>query len=74
MYGRHARSIIGSMRMRSQDEQLKVWLARRRRILARLKGLANGVNPRWGVRTVIVSDGSGKIIRVENRRRPGVEP
>ena len=62
------------MGMGSQDEQLKVWLARRRRFLARVKGLANGVNPRWGIRTVIVSDGTGDIIRVEDRRRPGVEP
>ena len=36
-------------------------------ILARLKGFANGVNPRWGTRTVLVCDATGNILRLEER-------
>ncbi len=37
-------------------------------ILSRLRGLANGVNPRWGARTVYVCDETGSILRFEERR------
>ena len=36
-------------------------------IYARLKGFINGVNPRWGTKTVIVSDRSGDIVKLESR-------
>lgn len=39
------------------------------RILARLKGLANGVNPRWWTKTVVVSRSTGDIVRLEDRAR-----
>lgn len=37
-------------------------------VLARLKGFVNGMNPRWGMATVIVSKTTGDIIRVEDRK------
>jgi hypothetical protein len=40
-------------------------------VLARLKGLANGVNPKWGTKTVIVSGISGEVIRVEEGKKRG---
>ncbi len=38
------------------------------KVLARMRGLANGVDPRWGVRTVYVCDETGCILRFEERR------
>ncbi|PKB80177.1 MAG: hypothetical protein BZY88_09685 [SAR202 cluster bacterium Io17-Chloro-G9] len=43
-------------------------LLRRVPLLAALKGLANGVNPRWWPYTVIVSKSTGNIIRLEDTR------
>ena len=42
-------------------------------LLGRLKGLVNGVNPRWGSKTVVVSVATGDIIRVEERGGKGRE-
>jgi len=36
-------------------------------LTARLKGLINGVNPKWGTKTVIVSYDDGSIITIERR-------
>ena len=54
---------------RSQETQGESTWVHRFPILAKLKGLANGVNPRWGTKTVIVSDDTGDIIRIESRRK-----
>ena len=43
-------------------------------ILAKLKGLANGLNPRWGTKTVVVSDETGDIIKLESRRKKKAQP
>ena len=39
------------------------------RILARLKGLANGVNPKWWPKTVVVFKSTGHILRLEDLRK-----
>ncbi len=38
-------------------------------LLARLKGFANGVNPRWWPKTVVVSKSTGDILRLEDLRK-----
>ncbi len=38
------------------------------KMLTRMRGLVNGVDPRWGMRTVYVCDETGCILRFEERR------
>ena len=65
--------MIDLMKAGSQGKSaIGAWV-RRVPILARIKGFANGVNPRWGTRTVVVSDRTGDIIRLESRDKPGIE-
>ena len=57
----------------SQDtSELSSWV-RMFPFIARLKGLANGVNPRWGTKTVVVSDTSGKVVRLVTKGSPGCD-
>lgn len=63
--------MIGMMNGRSQDIDATDQWARRFPVLARLKGLANGVNPRWGTKTVVVSNRTGNIVRLEDRAKMG---
>lgn len=35
------------------------------KVLARMRGLVNGVDPRWGVRSVYVCDKTGCFLRFE---------
>ena len=57
------------MRDTSQDASVRGEWLRRFPILAALKGLANGVSPRWGTKTVVVSYVTGDILRVESRAK-----
>ncbi len=59
---------VGSQRLLTVVE----WL-RGSPIFASLKGFANGVNPRWGTRTVVVSLSTGDIIRLEDRGKKRAE-
>ena len=65
--------MIGMLNRRSQDGGIVAWSLRQISLLGRLKGLANGVNPRWGARTVVVSVATGDIIRFEERGGKGRE-
>ena len=51
----------------------RTWWLWRTPFLVRVKGFANGVNPRWGTRTVVVSDTTGNIVRLMNRGKRRVE-
>jgi len=52
----------------SQGTRTRDSLSQRFPLLARLKGFANGVNPRWWPKTVVVSKSTGDLIRVEALR------
>lgn len=59
--------MIGMLIRRSQDRRPEAGVLWPSTLLRRLKGLANGVNPRWGTKTVVVSGATGDIIRFEER-------
>ena len=40
-----------------------------RMVRARLMGLVRGVDPRWGVRTVVVSKTTGQVVRTYGERK-----
>ena len=40
-------------------------------LIARIRGFINGVNPKWGTKTVFVSDQSGDIVKLKSRRNKG---
>ena len=46
-----------------------IWRAGCRTMWLRLMGLMRGVDPRWGVRTVVVSKATGQVIRTEGERK-----
>ena len=50
---------------RRQDPSINGEWLHRFSILAALKGLGNGINPRWWPRTVVVCRVTGEVIRVE---------
>ena len=52
---------------RHRDPSINVEWLHRFPILAALKGLGNGINPRWWPRTVVVSRTTGEVIRVEDQ-------
>lgn len=58
----------------SQETQGESNWVHRLPILAKLKGLVNGLNPRWGTKTVVVSDDTGDIITLESRRKKKAQP
>lgn len=55
------------MDRRSQDEYVPGKWVRRFPILAALKSFANGVNPKYGTKTVVVSRSTGDIVWLEDR-------
>ena len=59
--------MIGMLIRRSQDRRPQAGPYGLLPSCGALKGLANGVNPRWGTRTVVVSVATGDIIRFEER-------
>ncbi len=77
------KGMIDLMYGRSQDARVPGKWVRRFPILAALKSLANGVNPKHGTKTVVVSkstgnimwleDRAGNIIRLEDSRRKRIE-
>ncbi|MCE2462584.1 MAG: hypothetical protein J4F46_01505 [Dehalococcoidia bacterium] len=52
---------------RSQDEYVPGKWVRRFPILAALKSFANGVNPKYGTKTVVVSKITGNIVWLEDK-------
>ena len=59
--------MIDFVSARSQDTVAGSRWMKRFPVLAALKALANGVNPRWGTSTVVVSNRTGMILRTEDR-------
>ena len=53
----------------SQGTRIGDSLFQRFPLLARLKGFANGINPRWWPKTVVVSKSTGDILRLEDLRK-----
>ncbi len=48
------------------------WAVRRagcRTMWLRLMGLMRGVDPRWGVKTIVVSKATGQVVRTEGERK-----
>ncbi len=56
---------------RSQGRAVSLDWAIWRAVRGRLMGLARGVDPRWGVRTVVVSKATGQVVRAEGERKKG---
>ena len=59
--------MIDLMDRRSQDAYIPGKCVRRFPILAALRSLANGVNPKHGTKTVVVSKSTGNIVWLEDR-------
>ncbi len=58
---------------RSQGRAVSLdWAVRRagcRTMWLRLMGLMRGVDPRWGVETIVVSKATGQVVRTEGERK-----
>ena len=62
------------MDRRSQDAYVPGKWVRRFPILAALKSLANGVNPKYGTKTVVGSKSTGNVMWLEDRAGNVIRP
>ena len=65
--------MIDVMDGRSQDAHVPGKWVRRFPVLVALKGFANGINPKYGTKTVVVSKSTGDIIRIEDRSKKRIK-